>query len=279
MMRHWMLHVCLMMVVNSLVQVRAQDSAPTISVVGEASVKLPADEIVIFASIESRAKTAAEACQDNREKSRKLFEFLKAKSIEEEHVVANLVSIDEIVPEENSKGAKGYQSQTNEDPFGNSANAIEIDASLGRRPRAIGFVARRSFAIVVKDLAAFEDIYQGIVDLGVNQVNNVEYRSTKSSGAREKLRLEAVRDATKKAKQMAEELGATLASIKTISNDTLRIASSRSGGPPGYGGMGGYGDMGGDPFGDDEPSSLDQQIRLECKVSLVFCLGNAELKK
>jgi uncharacterized protein YggE len=274
MMRRWMLHVCLVMALNSMVHVTAQDSTPTISVVGEASVKLPADEIVIFASIESRAKTAAEACKDNREKSRKLIEFLRAKSIEEQHVVANLVSIDAIMPEErSSKGGKGYQSETNENPFGNSANAIEIDASLGRRPRAIGFVARRSFAIVVKDLAAFEDIYQGIVDLGVNQVDNVEYRSTKSSGAREKLRLEAVRDATKKAKHMAEELGATLASIKTISNDTLRTASSRSRGPPGYPGWGG------DPFGDGEPSSFDQQIRLECSVNIVFCLGNTDLKK
>jgi hypothetical protein len=43
--------------------------------------------------------------------------------------------------------------------------------------------------------------------------------------------------------------------------------------------MGGYGGMGGDPFGNDEPSSLDQQIRLECKVNIVFCLGNADLKK
>ena len=273
MMRYMMLYVCLVMALNSTVHVRAQDSTPTISVVGEASIKLPADEIVIFASIESRAKTAAEACQDNRDKSKKLIEFLRAKSIEERHVVANLVSIDEIVPEESSKGGKGYQSETNENPFGNSANAIEIDASLGRRPRAIGFVARRSFAIVVKDLAAFEDIYQGIVDLGVNQVDNVEYRSTKASGAPEKLRLEAVRDATKKAKQMAEELGATLASIKTISNDTLRTASSRSRGPPGYPGWGG------DPFGDGEPSSFDQQIRLECSVNIVFCLGNTDLKK
>lgn len=74
-------------------QACGQEASPTISVTGEASRWIAADEIVIHASIESVAKTASQACKDSRERSQRLVEFLKEAKIHEEQIDVDLVSI------------------------------------------------------------------------------------------------------------------------------------------------------------------------------------------
>lgn len=252
----------------------AQNATPTISVTGEADMRVLADEIVIRASIESRAKTPAEACKDNREKTRQLIEFLKSNKIDEKLIDANLLSIDPILPESTSSSEKGGKSfQSDQDPFG---DPTEVENPFGPRRRAIGYTAYRQFAIVVKDLKKFEDLYQGIVEKGINRVDSVTFRSSDEKANLEKLRLQAVRVAKQRAEAMANELGAELASIKSIEHSKVNSLPGESGM-----GMGSsrYGGMRSDPFGSDSPSSTDGQITLYSSVDVVFYLDSSKFKK
>jgi uncharacterized protein YggE len=244
-----------------------QELNPTISVIGEASVSIAADEIAIYASIESVAKTASQACKDNQEKSQKLVEFLKKMEINEQHIDADLLSINSIAPRESSSHEKGsYQANSNQDPFGDS---IEFeDVGLDSQRRIIGYRAFRSFVIVIKNFAKFEEIYQGIVEQGINRVDRVEHRSSKESQHREELRILAVRNAKNKASAIANEVGAKLDSIKSISNESNRSGRRDS--------RGGYGMD--DPFESEDRSHKAGKIRLESSVSVVFSLRDTQLK-
>ena len=267
----------LVVVLNPLLSVIAigQEPKPTISVKGEAEVSLIADEIVIHASIESRAKTAADACKDNREKCRLLLEFLKSQRIDEKQIRTDLLSIDPIDPDPGSRKGKGTsKTQSKDDLFGDPATE---GISLAPRPRIIGYTAFRNFAIVVKDLTKFEEIYQGIVENGINRVDNVEYRSSHENVNREKLRQQAVRVAKERAQAMARELGATLSAIKSIGNVSGRVSNRESRGV--LSGMGGMGGGYGDPFSSREAPMIDGQITLQSSVDVVFYLGNTELKE
>ncbi|MCU0721350.1 MAG: SIMPL domain-containing protein [Pirellula sp.] len=260
--------ICLFLCCSGALPAVGQELSPTISVIGEASVSIAADEIAIYASIESLAKTASQACKDNQEKSRKLVEFLKKMEINEQHIDADLLSISSIASRDSSSSKMGsYQESSDQDLFGDS---IEFeDAGLGSQRRIIGYRAFRSFAIVIKDFEKFENIYQGIVEQGINRVDRVEHRSSKEPQHREELRILAIRNAKNKASAMANELGAKLDSIKSISNESNRSVRRDS--------RGGYGM--GDPFDSEERSDNAGKIRLESSVSVVFSLRDTELKQ
>lgn len=259
---------CLFLLCLHALQAEGQEPSPTISVIGEASMSIAADEIVIHASIESIAKTASQACKDNKEKSQRLIEFLKEKKINEQHIDADLVSIASIVPQQVSNEKKeGNQSSNNHDPFDDGVELEE--AGLSSIRRAAGYRAFRSFAVVIKDFDKFEEVYEGIVEQGINRIDRIEYRSSEEAQYRDELRIQAVRNAKNKAAAMANELGANLESIKSISNESSRVGSRGS--------RGGYGM--GDPFESDTRSENAGKILLESSVSVVFSLRDTILKK
>ncbi len=260
--------ICLFLFCSFALPAVGQELNPTISVIGEASVSIAADEIAIYASIESLAKTASQACKDNQEKSRKLVDFLKKMEINEQHIDADLLSISSIAPQDSFSSKKGsYQANSSQDPFENSTEFE--DAGLDSHRSIIGYRAFRSFAILVKDFDKFEEIYQGIVEQGINRVDRVEHRSSRESQHREELRILAIRNAKNKASAMANELGAELHSIKSISNESNHSRRRDS--------RGGYGID--DPFASDEGSNNAGKIRLDSSVSVVFSLRDTELKK
>ena len=97
--------------------------------------------------------------------------------INEQHIDADFLSITSIAPREPSSGKKGgNQSNNNHDPFGDNAELEE--AGLGSTRQIVGYRAFRSFAIVINDFGKFEEIYQGIVEQGINRVDRIEYRSS-----------------------------------------------------------------------------------------------------
>ena len=257
-----------------------QEVKPTISVQGEAELQLPVDEIVIDALIVSRFRTPSEACKDNREKSRVLMEYLKTQIADEKSIKADYLSIDPVFPSTTStkSGMKNSQNN-NQDPFGASSDDDGASSSpLPEGRRAIGYVAYRKITIVLSDLKKFEDIYQGIVDKGVNRIDAVTYRSSQEKAQLEKLRLAAVRNARERGQSMAAELGAELSGIKSIANS--KVASAGRGYGMGMGMGSDYGmSMRGDPFASDPTSNSEARVSLQASVDVVFYLGSSDFKK
>lgn len=243
---------------------------PTITVVGNAESRVVPDQVVITAGIESRAQTVAAASKDNDAKVHSVLEFLEKSGIEKKHIRTDYISIEPIMQYGAQYSEKGHaqrnnaQAAPNSEPFGSS---LEQESE-----RPVGYMASRQFAITIADLKKFEAVYKGLIELGINRVRGIEFRTSELKQHQDKVRLDAVRAARDKAQAMSGELGATLASIKTIrdtgSADVLAGPMARS--------------SAADPFGgpsNDAPTFAAGQIAITASVEIVFILGDTKLKK
>lgn len=235
----------------------------TITVSGEAEMLVVPDEVVITAGIETRAQTVAAATEENAAKISAILTYLQEAGIEDRNVRTEYISIEPILRGPTRYQAKGYAQQSN-------APAVSNDPfDTGTEPKAeqpAGYLVSRQFAISITDLQKFEDIYQRLVELGINRVQGIAFKTSELRRLRDQARLEAVRAAKEKAQAMAGELGARIASVKTIEE------GRRSGG---YGGYMQNSDS--DPFGTpsgDMPSLAVGQIAITASVEIVFVLGN-----
>jgi len=194
---------------------------PTISVNGTAEVRAAPDEAVLTFSVESRETDLDAAVKDNDERIKAVTSFLKESKIEAKHIRTELITIRPIfdtIP----NGWKGQMAQLPaQQAFGNAPLARPAPApDKKKKIKPIGYTARRSLSITIKDLAAFETIYRGLIGKGVNDVGGIQFRTTELRKHRDEARLKAVKAAREKAEAMAAELGATLSSVQTITESS-----------------------------------------------------------
>ena len=170
--------------------------------------------------------------------------------------------------EQSQSGWKGQSAQLPM-PLGSSNAAPRIAASPGdKMAKVIGYTARRSLSVTIKDLKSFEDVYGGLIGKGVNDVSGVEFRTTELRKHRDAARLQAVKAAREKAEAMAGELGATLSSVQSITEySTLpRSTFSQNSLTPVR------------AFERSNSSVAAGVIEIKASVHVVFRLSNTELK-
>ena len=103
---------------------------------------------------------------------------------------------------------------------------------------------------------------------GVNDVGGIQFRTTELRKHRDAARLQAVKAAREKAEAMAGELGATLSSVQTITENNTPARSSflqNSISPA-------------DVFSESNSSIAAGVIEIKASVHVVFRLGKTELK-
>ncbi|MCR4318316.1 MAG: SIMPL domain-containing protein [Planctomycetes bacterium] len=92
-------------------------------------------------------------------------------------------------------------------------------------PVFLGYFVRRNVTIVLRDVTKFDSLLKGAIKLGINNVHNIEFRTTQLRKLRDEARtmaLVAVRD---KAKLFTEALGCTLGDVVSIREDSYRFNS------------------------------------------------------
>jgi uncharacterized protein len=244
---------------------------PTITVSGDAEVRAIPDEVIITAGILTRAKTVSAASEENDAKVKALREFLKKQGIDDKYISTTYMQISPIERREKnqsySKGMAQVQLPPNSNPINDPFSAAPDGSDELTVPQPVGYQVSRTYSITVSDVTKFEGIYKGIVNQGINMVSNVEFRTSQLRKYRDQARLMAVRAAREKATEMAEALGAKLASVRTIQEQ----------GNTGYR-YSNYQARSDDPFGASETSSeIPGQISITASVQVVFVLKEAEL--
>jgi len=233
-----------------------ESDPPTITVSGTAEVRVVPDHAVLRFSIDSRAVELAAAVSDNDTKVTAVSQFLKDNKIESRSLRTELLRIQPIY-ETNSKRA--YPSQ--------QAQTIR-SATEQQQIQPIGYSARRQISVTINDLSTFEAIYRGLVERGVNQVDNIQFQTTELRKHRDEARLQAVRAAREKATAMAGELDCTLAAVQSINE------SGRGGGWAATNSIQNVAISG----GDSASSAVSGEISISATVSVVFILGKVEME-
>ena len=242
----------------------SKDPSPTITVSGSAEIRVAPDEAVLTFSIESRETELNQTVKDNDAKIKAVTDFLKSSKVAPKNIRTQVISIRPIF-----EGPKAYSNfkqsyaipQSNAAPI---ARPVTRDEKKKSPLKPIGYTASRQLPVTITDLNSFENVYRGLIERGVNSVSGIEFRTTELRKHRDEARLKAVRAAKEKATAMAGELGATLASVQTISEEgSPRHSSFQNSLTP--------------AFASAPTSIATGVIEINASVRVVFLLGNYKL--
>lgn len=239
-----------------------EPSAPTISVSGRAEVRVVPDQVQLRFGLESRAQRLADATSDNEAKVKRVVEFLRRMDVPERNIRTEAIWIGPIYSETVPKAVRQAS-----DPFAQSESSGQSSSDFDPL-NPLGYTVRRKFSITTEDLGRFEEIYRGLIEGGVNEIDSIAFNTTKLREHRDRARLDAIRAAKDKAGSLAGELGAELAGVQSITE-------SESGG---YGGsQNAFFD---DPFGgtSDEGTITAGEIQIRATVHVVFRLRSTDFE-
>ena len=168
---------------------------PMISVTGEGKIKVIPDQAMLSISVESKGSKATEVKKENDAKIDAVLKYIKKWNIAKEDYQTQRVSL---YPNYDYEKKKNY------------------------------YQATQTVVVLLKDLNAYDTLMDGLVDLGINRIDNVEFKSSKM----EQLQSDARKLAMKNAKAKAEDFLATLPNQKvgkaiTISDNSQTYYAPR----------------------------------------------------
>jgi uncharacterized protein YggE len=170
----------------------------TVSVTGEAEVRVVPDEVSYNFGIETSNKDIEEGRRENDKRVKDLIELTKRLGIAPEHVQTDYMSID--------------------------PDYVETEARYGE-PRGgrklVGYVTRRNIVVTLKDLTKVEELVAEALKLGVNSVDQGEFRTADLRKYRDQARLNATKAAQEKATALAGQLGAKVGKPLSISEEGI----------------------------------------------------------
>ncbi|MFB5945884.1 SIMPL domain-containing protein [Albibacterium profundi] len=170
---------------------------PLVTVNGEHTIKIAPDEAEVNFAIVTEHKDLQEAKKENDAIVAKAISFLKTSSIDAKDIRTTRVNVNPY---------KEYVKDKEPVPM---------------------FRAQQSINVHVSDLNKLTDLISGLVDLGVNNIQNIEFKASNLEQLQDEARMEAMLDAKQKAAILAGALGQSVGPAFTIHDNT----SSQVGSP------------------------------------------------
>jgi uncharacterized protein YggE len=165
--------IILLTLVATSMNAQENKIVPQISVSGEGKVKVAPDQVVINLGVQNTGKDAAEVKKLNDETVDRVVKYIKKFGIPTSDFQTTNVSL--------------YKSYDYEKKKHN-------------------FQASQSITITLKDIKKYDELMMGLVDTGINNINGVEFKSSKLEEHKVTARKQAVLDAKKKAEDFASAL-------------------------------------------------------------------------
>ena len=160
---------------------------PMVNVNGEGKVKTEPDQALITISVESKGNNAQDVKKENDKKMDAVLKLIKKEGIPKEDVQTQRVSLN---PNYDYEKKKNY------------------------------YLATQTIQILLKDLSKYDALMEGTVDAGINQINNVEFKSSKLIQLQSDARKLAIKDAKTKAEDFVSVLGQKVGKAITISDNS-----------------------------------------------------------
>ena len=172
--------------VTTIMQAQENKLVPQVSVSGEGKVKVVPDEVVITVGVENTGKDAAEVKKKNDETVDLVMKTIKKRGIPVSDFQTQKVSL-----------FKNYDYET----------------------KKSNYVANQSIVIYLKDLSKYDEVIMDLVNSGINQIQGVEFKSSKLDQYESEARKKAVLDAKKKAEDYVSVLGHKIGGAILISDN------------------------------------------------------------
>ena len=176
----------------------APERQRTVNVSGYAEIQATPDRAHISAGVLTQGATAAVATQQNTQSMRGVFDALRAAGVTEADIRTSGFNVSPVFDEPKQPRSA---------------------------PRIVAYQVGNTVTAMVRDPAKLGDFLDALIKGGANSLNGVFFSVTRNEELQDKLRVDAVKDARRKAQQMAEAAGATLGPVISISE------TGRGGGP------------------------------------------------
>ncbi len=149
-----------------------------VSTTGSADTLVEPDEVVFSLSVESDGKDLADAKSQNAKRVDEALAFLEGAGVEERYIQTRYLNV--------------------------SVRKANRDVPDPR------YVATQSISVRLTDIASYQEVSQGLLDLGVTALNGPNFGYSKADEIRSELRAAAVLDARERASSLAEALGQSI---------------------------------------------------------------------
>lgn len=160
---------------------------PQISVTGEGEIKVVPDQAVITATVETKGNVAKEVKKQNDQQIELVLKLIKK---------MNLVPTD-------------YKTQR-----------VSLNPQYDYEKKKTTYNATQTIEILVRDLSKYDPIMEGLVDQGVNRIDNVVFQSSNLSKYQSEARKMAIKDAKGKAEDYVGVLGQKVGKAMVISDNS-----------------------------------------------------------
>lgn len=168
----------------------------TISITGDADVRVAPDEVIITLGIETFDKELSIAKSKNDKRVTDVLALADDFDIKPRHIQTDHISI-------------------NPDYVTYSSGIIT------------GYYVRKTIVITLKDIDKFEDLITSALEEGVNRIHGIQFRTTELRKHKDEARSLAIEAAKEKATALAGELGQEI-------NEPLSISETQTGWRSGY---------------------------------------------
>ena len=163
-----------------------QKFIPMINVSGEGKVNVTPDQACIQVSIETKGKIAADIKKINDQKMEAVLNSIKKLNI---------------------------------DPKDFQTKRVTLNPQYDYETKKHSYNASQGIQILLKDLSKYDALMEAMVNAGVNQINSVEFKSSKLAIFQSEARKLAMKEAKLKAEDYVQVLGQKIGKAITISDN------------------------------------------------------------
>lgn len=171
----------------TMTQAQEIKQVPSINVSGEGKVKVAPDQAAISISLETKGTKAVEVKRENDRKMDAILKFVKKS---------------DIAPED-------FQTQR-----------VSLNPNYDYDKKKYNYVATQTITILLKDLSKYDVLMEGLLNEGINRIDNVEFKSSKLISLQSEARKLAIKDAKAKAEDFVSVLGQKVGKAILISDNS-----------------------------------------------------------
>ncbi|SEA26480.1 hypothetical protein SAMN05443667_10345 [Flavobacterium gillisiae] len=160
---------------------------PQISVAGEGKVKVVPDQATISATVETKGNVAKDVKKQNDQQMEAVLKVIKKMNLSPADYRTQRVSLNPVYDYEKKKTSY------------NATQTVEI---------------------LLRDLSQYDELMEGLVNQGINRIDNVIFQSSKLAQYQSEARKLAMKDAKLKAEDYVSVLGQKVGKAMTISDNS-----------------------------------------------------------
>lgn len=160
---------------------------PMVNVSGEGKVYTTPDQVSIQVAVETKGKNSTDVKKQNDAKVEAVLNFIKKSNLPKED----------------------FQTQR-----------VSLNPQYDYETKKHSFHASQTIQILLKDLSKYDALMEGMVNAGINQINAVEFKSSKLATLQSEARKKAMKDAKSKAEDYVSVLGQKVGKAITINDNS-----------------------------------------------------------